>query len=80
VQLPKWFNYPSSILILIMKNLPRTRTRFKNRLELKQGEFVDYETGRKSTPQFTKVHVLTPEPKPESNSTTSLRLRFKVCG
>jgi hypothetical protein len=45
-----------------MKNLPRTR--FKNQLILEQREFVDYKIERKSSPQFTKVHVLTPEPGP----------------
>jgi hypothetical protein len=54
--------------------------RFKNQLELKQGEFVDYKIGRKSTPQFTKVHVLAPKLEPKFDSTTSLNLRFKVCG
>ncbi len=63
-----------------MKNLSRTRMRFKNQLELKQGEFVDYKIGRKSTPQFTKVHVLAPKLEPKFDSTTSLNLRFKVCG
>jgi hypothetical protein len=37
-----------------MKNLPRIRTRFKNWFESKQGEFVDYKTGKKSTPHSQK--------------------------